>query len=293
MGRRNGPLTASQRAAIASDGFTLTLVARALQNGLAPDYTTSNPVVIDYALVAYANVRWEIDLGLNSHGDTVAVLPNSANLGGPGGSVRSIGANYTLTGSGSTYHTYQLLYDPTTNSADLFVDGVLRLTGYTGNTSYPQISALAGVSSAVGRAISTSCKFRPVRPWSPSQVVLCFSDSAPPACLPGLGSQEGHSVSRWALSTTPLEFVSRNSFMHKYLQFGLGSGNRDRHPLWFDARLEDRDFVGFLVRWSSDLITVGWPSADSPTPLTIRVYSEHRPRQIAVSVPADALNHYA
>jgi len=135
-------LTASQQAAIASDGFTLTLVARALQNGLAPAYTTSNPVVIDYAFVFYANVRWEINLGLNSHGDTVAVLPNSANIGGPGGSVQSIGANYTLTGSGSTYHTYQLLYDPTTNSADLIVDGVVRLTGYTGSTTYPTNNAL-------------------------------------------------------------------------------------------------------------------------------------------------------
>jgi PEP-CTERM motif len=135
-------LNASQQAAIASDGFTLTLVARALQNGLAPAYTASNPVFIDYALVFYANVRWEINLGLNSHGDTVAVLPNSANIGGPGGSTQSIGANYTLTGSGSTYHTYQLVYDPTTNSADLFVDGAVRLTGYTGSTTYPTNNAL-------------------------------------------------------------------------------------------------------------------------------------------------------
>ena len=36
-------LTASQQADIASQGFTLTLVARVLQNGLAPPYTTSAP----------------------------------------------------------------------------------------------------------------------------------------------------------------------------------------------------------------------------------------------------------
>jgi hypothetical protein len=99
-------LTASQKSDIASQGFTLTLVARVLQNGLAPAYTISDPATIAGASVNYAGVRWEIDLGLNSQGDTVVVLPNTIANNGPGDSIRSVGASYTLTGSGSTYHTY-------------------------------------------------------------------------------------------------------------------------------------------------------------------------------------------
>jgi hypothetical protein len=134
-------LTASEQTEIASQGFTLTLVARVLQNGLAPPYTTSDPAIIGGAYVFYAGVRWEIELGLNSQGDTVAALPNTVSSG-PGGSVESNGASYTLTGSGSPYHTYQLFYDPSTKVADLSVDGVVRLTDYTGNTSFPRDSAL-------------------------------------------------------------------------------------------------------------------------------------------------------
>jgi PEP-CTERM motif len=136
-------LTGSQQAEIASDGFTLTMVARVLQNGLAPAYTTSDPVTMGGATVNYAGVRWEVDLGINSMGDTVVVLANTIDAGGPGSSIRSFGASYTLTGSGSTYQTYQLYYNPITKVADLSVDGIVRLTGYTGNTSFYFDSALA------------------------------------------------------------------------------------------------------------------------------------------------------
>ena len=145
-------LTTSQQADIASQGFTLTLVARVLQNGLAPAYTTSDPATIGAALVDYAGVRWEIDLGLNNQGDTVVVLPNTVDALGPGLSYRSFGASYTLTGSGSTYHTYQLFYDPTTKVADLSVDGVTRLTGYTGETRFYFDSALVWSALSGGQS---------------------------------------------------------------------------------------------------------------------------------------------
>ena len=144
-------LTASQKADIASQGFTLTEVARVLTNGLAPPYTTSAPARINGAEVTYAGVRWQIDLGLNSNGDTVVILPNTLSSG-PGGSVESHGASYTLTGSGSTYHTYKLFYDPTTKVADLSVDGVTRLTGYTGETSFFVDSALSFAATSGGQA---------------------------------------------------------------------------------------------------------------------------------------------
>jgi hypothetical protein len=144
-------LTASQQAEIVSQGFTMTVVARVLQNGLAPPYTTSDPVRIGAADVSYGGVRWELDLALNSNGDTVVILPNTIAASGPGGSVQTFGASYTLTGSGSTYHTFQLFYNPTTMVADLSVDGVTRLTGYTGETSFVGTEALAFAATSGGQ----------------------------------------------------------------------------------------------------------------------------------------------
>ncbi len=109
-------LSASEQSDIASQGFTMTIVARVLQNGLAPAYGSPDFVTIGGATVNYAGVRWEVDLGFNSHGDTVVVLPTTVDAGGPGGSIRSFGQSYTLMGSGSTYHTYELEYNPSTHS---------------------------------------------------------------------------------------------------------------------------------------------------------------------------------
>jgi len=143
-------LTSSQKADIASQGFTMTIVARVLQNGLAPPYQSSDPVTIGGATVNYAGVRWEVDLGINSNGDTVVVLPNTLFAQGPGGSVQSFGPSYTLTGSGSTYHTYELHYDPATNQADLSVDGVVEISNYTGETRFYYESALAWAAHSGG-----------------------------------------------------------------------------------------------------------------------------------------------
>jgi hypothetical protein len=121
----------------------MTIVARVLQNGLAPAYGSPDFVTIGGATVNYAGVRWEVNLGLNSNGDTVVVLPTTVDAGGPGGSIRSFGQSYTLMGSGSTYHTYELEYNPSTLEADLFVDGVLRLSNFTGETNFYYDSALA------------------------------------------------------------------------------------------------------------------------------------------------------
>ena len=183
-------LTASQQTDIASQGFTLTLVARVLQNGLAPAYTTSSPVTIGGALVNYAGVRWEIDLGLNSSGDTVAVLPNTVDAGGPGSSVRSFGASYTLTGSGSTYHTYQLFYNPTTHVADLSVDGVTRLTGYTGETSFFFNSALAFGAYSGGQGNFNFAQVQTGMASVPEPTSLML-------LVVGVGGMIGYARSRW------------------------------------------------------------------------------------------------
>jgi len=82
------------------------------------------------------SLRWDIGIGLDSGGDTVAVLPNTVDGFGPGTSVREFGSSYTLTGSGSTYNSYELVFDPNTDTAALWVNGTQVLTDYTGDTSY-------------------------------------------------------------------------------------------------------------------------------------------------------------
>ena len=80
------------------------------------------------------NLRWDIDLGINSKGDTVVNLPTTVGYGSQPGVVVDTGPTYTLSDSG--YHTYQLYYSPATNSASLYIDGKLVLTGYTGETAF-------------------------------------------------------------------------------------------------------------------------------------------------------------
>ena len=124
----SGPLSTSQQADIANQGFVLTVTERVLQ-GVTPVYA---PAMIGATAVYTGSQRFDIDLGMNSDGDTVVMLPDY--IGISGSTYTSPGASFTLTGSGSSYHTYQLVYHPTTQLSDLFVDGIERIQGYAGVT---------------------------------------------------------------------------------------------------------------------------------------------------------------
>jgi hypothetical protein len=72
--------------------------------------------------------RFDMHFSRDVNGDTVVTLGvNLSPLTGP---------SYTLVGSGSTYHLYELVFNPATQTADLLVDGVTRLTGYAGTTQF-------------------------------------------------------------------------------------------------------------------------------------------------------------
>jgi len=135
FGYYSGALPPAQKADIGSQGFTLTLEARALQ-GVAPAYDSNSPVTVGGAAVDMGFSRFEVGLGVDSSGDTVVVLPTSIDPYGPDGSIRTQGPSYTLEGSGSSYHTYQLVFNPESRSADLFVDGTERIRGYMGDPSF-------------------------------------------------------------------------------------------------------------------------------------------------------------
>ena len=72
--------------------------------------------------------RFDIHLHRDANGDTVVQLATTI--------VPLTGPSFTLTGSGSSYHLYELVFDPITHTANLAVDGVTRLTGYAGTTEF-------------------------------------------------------------------------------------------------------------------------------------------------------------
>jgi len=135
FGYYSGALSPTQKADIGSQGFVLTLEARASQ-GVAPVYDSSSHITVGGAAVDMGTSRFEIGLGVDGSGDTVVVLPTSIDPLGPEGSIRTPGPSYTLVGSGSSYHTYQLVFNSEIQAADLFVDGTERIRGYTGDPSF-------------------------------------------------------------------------------------------------------------------------------------------------------------
>jgi len=68
--------------------------------------------------------------------------------------------SYTVEGGAGTYHTYSLQYDPVAGSADLFVDGIERISDYTGvSVATTRVSFGAGASNGTGRAHYNSVQF--------------------------------------------------------------------------------------------------------------------------------------
>lgn len=127
----SGALTPSQLASIQNEGFTITLDARVVQG---PTFNASTSLASAIAVLGLGAKRFDIELGLTASGDTVVSLADQVIIN-PDNSFSTPGASFTLTGSGSSYHQFQLVFDPTSQTADLFVDGIKRLQGYGGTTS--------------------------------------------------------------------------------------------------------------------------------------------------------------
>ncbi len=67
---------------------------------------------------------------------------------------------YTLENGGSGYHTYDLLYDPTAGTADLFIDGTERLSDIWPIIQYAPAEVYFGNgTAAVGGANWNSVSF--------------------------------------------------------------------------------------------------------------------------------------
>jgi hypothetical protein len=164
----SGAFNASQFADVANQGFTLTMVARALP-GIAPTYDATHPVAIAGAGLNIGTQRFDIALGLNSSGDTVAFFFTADDAVGPGSSLVGAGPSYALPGNG--YHTYSLVYSPTTHLADLSIDGISRIQGYSGNTTFKSNVGLYFGASSGGQGNFSFVQVSSVP--EPSSLVLC------------------------------------------------------------------------------------------------------------------------
>ena len=152
------PLSSTQAAEVASQGFTETVVARVTRNnGLAPAWDQSSVIIgsISTDVLGSGRPRFDIDLAINSNGDTVVILPKTLGLNAQG-EVVATGLTYTLTDSG--YHTYQLYYSPATSSASLYIDGKLALSGYTGETAFLGYSRLYWGTAGGGQGFYNEVK---------------------------------------------------------------------------------------------------------------------------------------
>ena len=124
------------------------MVARAVQ-GFNPYSSSSQLIGVAGGGLNTGVQRFDVGLGLTATGDTVVSLPYGDNARGPGGSLEAVGPNFTIAGDG--WHTYSLVYDPTTELANLFVDGLERLTGYSGNMTFLSNSGLYFGASSGGQ----------------------------------------------------------------------------------------------------------------------------------------------
>jgi hypothetical protein len=126
-------LTRRQQADIINAGFSLTIFARAVQNN-APAYEENSPTPFMFVALDTGQRRFGVFLGLDAQGDTVAVLEQQTAPGGPGGSLLTFGPAFSLPGSGSTYHRFDLVQDRGAQLADFYIDGTKRLSGYGGTS---------------------------------------------------------------------------------------------------------------------------------------------------------------
>ncbi|MBM3243139.1 PEP-CTERM sorting domain-containing protein [Candidatus Poribacteria bacterium] len=78
-------------------------------------------------------ISWQLNFGPDADGDPMVSVADDV------GAV----ATFTLEGAGSSYNLYELRYNPITSSADLFVNGVERISDYTGYnyTGFPPVNA--------------------------------------------------------------------------------------------------------------------------------------------------------
>ncbi|MEL6109845.1 MAG: PEP-CTERM sorting domain-containing protein [Planctomycetota bacterium] len=126
---RSSPLSASELQLVDDFGWTMRVRARVtrsstFENNLATFFSDGNR-------------RYDLLLGLNSAGVTFAHLNDQVIT-----PTNTPGQTFVLDGSGSSYHLFELVYDASVGSADLFVDGLEVISDYAGHDDFVPASGL-------------------------------------------------------------------------------------------------------------------------------------------------------
>lgn len=99
---------------------------------------------VDTAVLAMyrdGSTAFRMNFGSDADGDPIVVLAQSSATTGP---------SFTLEGAGSTYHLYEAVWDPNTGTAELFVDGISQITGWTGIAEAASSLVLFGAPTSTG-----------------------------------------------------------------------------------------------------------------------------------------------
>jgi hypothetical protein len=116
---KSSALTPAEKQAAMTNGWVLTSRMR-FESGtiyLAADFIGSGR-------------RFDISLLHGAGGSVIVRLPTSV--------IPFVGIDYTLTDSPLGYHLYELVYNPLQQTADLYIDGVKRISGYGGTTQFQE-----------------------------------------------------------------------------------------------------------------------------------------------------------
>ena len=103
------------------------------------DDSPAGAVKLDYS---DSQITWRLAFGSTGSGDPIVSLGDGIT-----------NPSHTITGAGSTYNLYELAYDPLSQTADLFVNGTLVITGYTGlfDPVPPQVNFGSGSTGDTGQ----------------------------------------------------------------------------------------------------------------------------------------------
>jgi hypothetical protein len=110
--------TPAQSAALWTEPWTLTAIMQNLSTGTG----FGSGIYAD----VLANGRFDIDLSSDGAGDQL--LSNNGNYAS--GMVAQ--PSYTIAGLGTNYATFQMVYNPTSHTADYYVNGTLALSNSSG-----------------------------------------------------------------------------------------------------------------------------------------------------------------
>lgn len=89
-----------------------------------------------------SNRTWRLVFGTTNTGDPIIAVGDGIT-----------NPSYTVTGAGNSYNLYELVYDPSTQSANLFVNGKKVITGYNGlvDTIAPNVNFGSGSTQDTGQ----------------------------------------------------------------------------------------------------------------------------------------------